>query len=61
MNKIKVKLSFYSSEYVEDLGNFGFDCDWDELTEDEQIEVVSQIMQSIKDDTNFIVDIEKED
>ena len=61
MNKIKVTLSFYSSEYVEDLSSFGFDCGWDELTEDEQIEVVSQIMQSIKDDTNFIVDIEKED
>lgn len=61
MSKIKVKLSFYSSEYTEDLSSFGFDCSWDELTEDEQIEVTEQIMQSIKDDTNFIVDIEKED
>lgn len=37
MSKIKVKLSFYSSEYTEDLSSFGFDCGWDELTEDEQI------------------------
>ena len=57
MSKIKIKASFYSGEWEEDLADFGYEGKWEDLSEPEREEVWDSLAQRIKDEFPITLNI----